>query len=553
MSKRDRPGSVTRIGGVSTLPHGFRELRAELRNRFLWGLPWGTLVVGTVLVFVYLVVQNAAGRWTEPLVIPFTSWSYSHPLGVFLGPLSHIGPEHLLDNLLGVLVFGSVVEYIYDHKRVVGSRDDDKRERNTRDDDTDEAETRTESDWTNRIHTRPSVRALVLFPAGAVLAGFLASLFSWGPTIGFSNVVYAFAGFALVRFPLGTVVVVSVREALGVVSRALDQPFLATSVSSASEPWFVDTAVQGHIFGLLLGVAAAVITLSARDETLPSPVRLWAGLVLFGLVQSLWLVWWSRGTGYVLARGLGVLVVLCLATVVVCGFVLAVGNVRQGDTVGSPHVGIVILLVPLSLMAGIAIPINATADVTTPTGAETVDVHGYEVTYVDEARNQRLAPFAAVTDTEPPTTSGVLVVDSDRGVWTRAVDSSTLEASGTATIRLGGLGWERTVFAVRRSWQAVGGEVTSQVWLNPRDGGFHRVYSSQPARATAVVAGYTLSLLPDGIRFKLEVSRDNETVRTATVPNRGQSVTVGTLEIRREGETLVAVTNQSRVPIAWRG
>lgn len=499
----------------------------RVRERLLWGVPWGTLVTCCVLVFVYLAVQNGAERWSGPLVIPFTSWSYSHPLGVFLGPVSHIGPEHLVDNLLGVLVFGSVAEYVFGHTLADGTA-------------------------TDRLWTRPGVRAFGLFPGAALVAGILASAFSWGPTIGFSNVVYAFAGFALLRYPLGTVIAVSVQEGLGVVVRSIDQPRLVATGTQAADPWFVDVAVQGHLFGVGLGLTAGFVTVSLRDADLPSPGRLWAGTALFALAQSLWVVWWPRGTEYVLARGLGVVVVGCLATVVAAVACLAPGDGEQSNDVAGVHAGVVLLLVPLALMAGIAVPINTAGDVTTPPGAETVDVRGYGVTYVEDATNQRLAPFAVATGTDQPRASGVLVVEPDRGVFTQAVDASRLASDGTATIRLGGLGWERRVFAVRRGWRAAGGNVTFQVWIHPNDGRFHRVYDSGPASATPVVAGYNLSIVPERGRFRIRVDRDNATVGTAAIPNRGETVTVGALDVRRDGDRLVATVGRTRVPIAWR-
>lgn len=514
------PGALSRAGTVTRTAAGrLRQLRRRLGERLLWGVPWGTLLVCCVLLFVYLVVQNGAARWGQPLVLPFTSWSYGHPLGVVFGPISHVGPDHLSDNLFGTLVFGSLAEYVFSH-RPTG---------------------RTDALW-----NRPHARALVVFPAGALLVGVLASLFAWGPTVGFSNVVYAFAGFALVRFPLGTVLAVPVREALAVVGRAIDRPFVVATATPASDPWFVNTAVQGHAFGLLVGVVAGLLVAAARDEALPPPRRLWTGVAVFALVQSLWVVWWPQDGAYVLGRALGVLLVACLATVVTVGAVLTDTESRRNW-----QAGIVVCLVPLAVMAGIAVPVNATADVTTPPGTESVDVGGYDVTYAEDVTNQRLAPFAAVSGAEP-TTSGVLVVQPDSGVWTRAVDASTLASEGTATIRLGGLGWERTVFVLRRSWQTTGGETAYQVRIHPNHGRLHRVYASPPATASPVVAGYNVTLVPDGIRFRLDVSRDNETVGSVGVPAPGETVAVGDLRVHREGDRLVAVANDTRVPIARR-
>lgn len=511
-------GRVSPIRGLKTL----HTLRDRLQARFLWGLPWGTLLLCGILGVVYLVLQGGLATWTRPLTLPFTSWSYRHPLGVLLGPVAHRGPEHLLFNLTGTLVFGAGAEYVYGHKPAL------------------------QDGWRRNA----VVRAFVLFPAAALLVGVVASASAWGPTIGFSNVIYAFAGVALVYAPIATVVALSARDALAVVLEALEEPLLLAGRSTVAEPWFVDTAVQSHTFGLLLGVAIGVALISTRDDDAPPPLRLFVGVVLVAFGQSLWVLWWPQDTAYVLARGPGVVFVAVLATVITAGTVLATDHnpLRHDRT---RQLGFALLVVPLALIAGVAVPLNATADASVPPGAESIDVGGYSLTYVEDVRNQRLAPFATITG-EPAKTSGVLVVDSARGIWTREVSADRLARESQVAVRLGGLTWDRTVFAIRRGWRTTGGDTAFQVWLNPRDGGVHRVYASEPARATAIIDGYNVSIVPTGIRFRVEVSRRNETIGTATIPDPGDAVVVGPLNLTSDGDRLVAVRNRTRVPVANR-
>lgn len=500
-----------------------RNLRDRVRARFLRGLPWGTLLLCCILVFVYLVVQGGLDSWTRPLTIPVTSWSYWHPTGVLLGPVAHRGPDHLLVNLAGVLVFGTLAEYVYGHPPP--------------------------RNGTRR--TSGVVRAFVIFPAGALLVGVTASAFSWGPTIGFSNVIYAFAGVALVKYPLGTVVALSGRDALAIVFQALEEPLVIAGRRAVADPWFVDTAIQSHTFGLLLGVTVGVALSSMREGDAAPPHRLLIGLSLFAFVQSLWVVWWPRETAFVLARGPGVIFAACLALLLTTGTVLVVREYRPLRQERTRRIGFAVLVVPLAVMAGVAVPMNLSADAAVPPGAESIHVGGYTLTYVEEVPNQRLAPFGSVTG-ERATTSGILVVHPDRGIWTREIPADRLARERRVTMRLGGLGWDRTVFAIRRGWRAIGGDTTYQVWLNPRDGGNHRVYASEPARVAAVIDGYNVSVVPSGIRFTVRVTRRNETVGKAAVPDRGDSVTIGQLELRRDGEQLVAVRNRTRVLVATR-
>lgn len=519
---RDDPTEPALRTASATRPPALSHLRNRLQSRFVLGVPWGTIALCCLIGTVYFVVQDGLGAWGEPLTIPFTSWSYRHPLGVLLGPVAHQGPDHLLANLTGTLVFGSVAEYVYGHGSTGGG-----------------------------LRNAPAVRAFVIFPGVALLAGVVSIAFSWGPSIGFSDVVYAFAGVALVRYPLGTVVAISVGDALSVVLRAIEEPLFVVSRTPASDPWFVDTALQSHTFGLLLGITAGVALLVVRDADPPSAFRLWVAAALFGSVQSLWVVWWPRETAYVLARGAGVLLVGCLATLITTATVAATSGLGSVSDGRARRIGFALLVVPLVVMAAVAVPINAATDVREPPEARTVDVGGYAVTYAEDVPNERLAPFAAVTG-EPATTSGVLVVDPDRGIWTRPVSAGRLESDGTESIRVGGLGWDRTVFVVRRGWRTTGGNTTFQVWINPNHGGFNRVYASPPAQAAPVVAGHNVTVVPSGIRFRVRVTRANGTVGTAPIPERGENVTLGPVELRRDRDRLIAVTDDTRVPVATR-
>jgi membrane associated rhomboid family serine protease len=62
------------------------------------------------------------------------------------------------------------------------------------------------------------------FAGGTLALGVVTSVFSLGPVVGFSGVVFALAGFALVRYPLATVVALVGADALEVMYRALVSP-----------------------------------------------------------------------------------------------------------------------------------------------------------------------------------------------------------------------------------------------------------------------------------------------------------------------------------------
>lgn len=210
------------------------------------------------------------------------------------------------------------------------------------------------------------------------------------------------------------------------------------------------------------------------------------------------------------------------------------------------------LLVPLVVMAGVAIPVNTNGGGTAPAGAETVTVGEYAVTYAESVPDERYAPLSVLGSGAPPTTSGVIVTDADRGVWTTAITTRALARDGTQRFRLGGLGWDRTVFAIRRGWRLTGDDVAYKVWLNPRDGPLALVHRSAPARAQPVVDGATVAVRPTNETFLLAVARDNATAGTAPLPRPESNVTVGGLEIRRTDDRLLAVANGTRVTVARR-
>ncbi len=266
-----------------------------LRSRLLLGVPWGTLVSATGVLCVYLFLQGGAASWYDPVTLPFRAWSYLYPLGVLTAPFSHNGAGHLVGNLVATLVLGSLSEYAWGHFP---------RERGT---------TSFGTLWTN-----PLVRAFVVFPAAVIVVGLLTSALSIGPVIGFSGVVFAFAGFALTRFPFGTVVALAGVSTLEVAYRALQSPvFVDTPMPSPpAPPWWAQIAIQAHALGLLLGVVVGYLVF-VRRERRPSALRLWTGVLLFGVERSLWAVYWFRGEeSFVLFRGPGVVLVVTLSLLV---------------------------------------------------------------------------------------------------------------------------------------------------------------------------------------------------------------------------------------------
>ncbi|ADJ15360.1 rhomboid family intramembrane serine protease [Halalkalicoccus jeotgali] len=502
-----------------------RRVRSALRERFYLGVPWGSLIVLGGVLAVYLFVQGGLNHWSDPLSIPFSAWSYSYPFGVAFSAFSHAGPDHLLGNLTTALVFAPLAEYVWGHVPEDGS----------------------EPDGARGARSDPRVRAFVLFPLGVVGAGLATGLFSWGPVIGFSGVVFALVGFVLVRHPFLTVVALAVRSAVGTVLDALGAPVSVVEVTPAvSPPWWYGIAIQGHALGFLIGVLAGVV-LCRRRETGTDPIALWLGTVLTTLSLSLWAVWWVRGPQtYVLYRALGVVLVFALAAAVVAA--LAATDRPLWGSVTHRRVATAALVVPLVAMCLIAIPLNLTTVDTQPREAG-VDAGEYTVFYDEEVENRMFSvvDVEAFGETTGVTTSGVIVTNPKRGVWSQQVSAATLETDGSAAVRVGGLTWSETIAVERTGWEVANGTVYA---VHFETGGERvHAFDSEPVRVDAVVDGRTITLHSESGRFLVEVDGASATGRVP-VPEPGEERAVGGIAIRNDEGTLIASDGATTVPIA---
>ncbi|MFB6220731.1 MAG: rhomboid family intramembrane serine protease [Halolamina sp.] len=519
----------------------------RLRHRFVLGVPWGTVVSVLGVLSVYLFVQGGLTHWYRPVVIPFRAWSYFAPLGMLTAGFAHAGPGHLLGNLFGTLTLAPVVEYTLGHyprKRGASSF--------------------------GSIRTNPLARAFLLFPAGVAITGVVLTLFTLGPVIGFSGVVFAFAGFALVRYPLGTVIALAGSDVLGLAYRALREPTMTASGRSVFiTPWWSDIAIQGHAIGLLAGLVLGAVVLRRADGDPPSPARIWAGVILVATMQSLWAVYWYRGgTEFVLFRALGASLVAFLAvlvTVAVAGSdrplltrIREIGSAGDATSESTPNsewrkvsarqVGVTALVLLAAVLAGPAVPVNlVTAGGELP--GDPVSVEGYEVTYAENVPNGMVSvlPVEVFGETTQVNTSGVIVRNEDRQIWLTAVPKGKLAHSGTARVVVGGVGWRDTVTAVRRGWKAVGGGTAYRVRLKAT-GQNRTAFTSGPAQADLQINGNNISVAPRNGTFVLVVGTENRT-STARIPRVNGSVTIKNITFTREENAVIARANGTRITV----
>lgn len=508
-----------------------RDLGTKRRRRLLLGLPWGTFVTILLVLAVYLFVQDAWGNWFEPVVIPFRSWSYLYPLGVVVSGFAHHGVGHLTGNLIGTLVLGTLAEFAWGH-----------------------FPTRRGSESFSSLRTNPYVRAFVTVPGVVVVVGLLNSAFSWGPVIGFSGVVFAFAGFAFVRYPLLTVVALTADDVVDVIYRALQDPVVVSRAKpSFGEPWWAGIAVQGHLLGLFIGLAIGAYALRHRDE--PAAVRRWIGAVLVAGSLSLWAIWWFRGNEqFVLYRGLGIVFIFVLASLITWSL-RSIQSDRTIRDVPWRTVGTLGLVFPILVIGAVAVPLNlgtgAQDDISA--NATSVEVRDYSITYAENVTNRQtnVVNLSVLGETTAVKASGVIVRSDRRHIWTQAVSKSRLAFTGTTRVRVGGLGWQETVTVSRQGWSLAGNGSAYRVWLRGPSGPWKQAYRSAEF-AEPTLAGKKIGIRPLRNGFFLELRENGSAVALLPLPATNTSVSGAGITIVREDRKLVARFNRTRITIAKR-
>lgn len=563
-------GILIAVGTLVSLsrPRRFTE---PFATRFVGGLPWGTLIVCWLLVVVYYGPQAGLETPNDPVVLPFRAWSYVDPFGMLFAGFSHASFSHLTGNLLGTLAFGTLAEYWWGHY-------------------TDD---RSAESPLGRFWTRPAVRATIIFPAVTIVVGIVGTMLALGPVIGFSTVVFAFAGFGLVRYPL-VVVIASVGQ--GVLRRLVDAALVPTQVavaeSSFSTPWFASTAVQGHAIGLLVGILLGLALLWYRNDPRPPASHLWVGVLLFAVSRSLWAIYWFRGNDtYVLYRAVGLTLVFLLVAIVTYAVVArdvpmvpsqAAPNpqtlTERFDSMTYRQFGLLILLGGALVVAVPAVPVNLTTAGDAELPGEPIEVDGYEITYGEDVPDGQLGviPLEAFDESTQLNTSGVIVRNTDRHIWSTETSAGRLADSGETTVRLGGLRWDETVTVDRDGWQTVGGESTYRITVS-HDNETQTPFASEPATADPIVAGHRVSInaTVDDFFVTAEpvesepgpVSANETTPDTAVpiaeptqpavdgprrLPAENESVTVGPIRLVNQGDRLIAVEGSTALAVAKR-
>jgi membrane associated rhomboid family serine protease len=508
-----------------------RDPLGRVRARLLLGVPWGTVAVIAGLYVVFYVLQGAAqGR---PVVVGFRSWSYTYPLGMILAPFAHGSLGHLTGNVISTVVYAPVAEYAWSHYPT-------------------ERGTHTFGSWEHN----PFVR-IGLFVAGSVVVGLATSLFIPGALVGFSGVVFAFAGFALVTRPLLAVFALVARRVVNLFYVSVQDPVLtARAEPQFVTPFWANIAIQGHALGLLVGVLAGLWVGRRRDEW-ASPARVWFAVLVFAVAQALYAFYWQVSTAeFVLFRGVGTALVFVLAAVVAAAVIRRDRVIVPRIDLSRREAAAGLLLAVVLAISVAAIPFNLVtiAGAGADPGAvdDGIEIRDYTVTYAEGVPNQYVASVDIPVIGQPLSIneSGVVVASSGRSAWEVVVPASRLAFAGRTTVPVGGPGWRETVVANRTTWNVVGGSSTYKVYLH-RTGEQRRLaFAAEPATVPAVVDDTRIRIAPTRPGYELELRRNDSVVGTDPVPTEGQNVTVADITFNRTGKSLRAIHDGTRLRIA---
>lgn len=504
-----------------------------LRSRLLFGVPWGTVIIGACLVGVYLFVQDGLNHWTRPTAIPFRSWSYFSPVGTLLSPFAHADFSHVSANLIGLVTIGVLAEYVWGHFSTADTR------------------------------IQGPVRRIGVFVLVAAFLGLLSGLFSLGPSIGFSGVIFAAIGFTLMRYPLGSVLVLLSGQVISLVWKALMYPAITeTGHSAFVTPWWAGISIQGHAFGMITGAFIGVLLMRYRDEH-PGSFRLFCGAILVTVYEGLWAIYIPQGgSRYVLLRALGVSAMFLFVALVTIAmqrressFIPDRIPILDRAGVHSRSVAFALIGIGVVLLAAVAVPYNLfsiSGDVygNGITPENSLQVGDYTIAYAEDVPDQYMQSvtipgWGRATQTSA---SGVIVISEQREIWWQEISKSRLSFSNRVGVPIGGIGWRETVYANRDGWNVVGNHSVYTVQLAYGNRG-KLAFVSQPSKAEPTIDGRNVTLI-GGESFSVRVTRNGSTLGTTKLPAAGSETETGGLTFIRKNDKLFAKINRTRVRVA---
>ncbi|MFC7072843.1 hypothetical protein ACFQJ7_13800 [Halovenus rubra] len=503
---------------------------ALARKRLVLGIPWGTVLVAVSLYLFYHGIQgpdNPGGT----NVIAFRSWSLWYPQSLLFSWASHASESHLTNNLLATVLFGSIAEYAWSHyPTATGSQ--------------------SFASW----RENPFVRIL-LFIFGTTVVGLAGAISVPGAIIGFSGVVFAYAGFGIVARPLLMAGGILASEVLDLLYGGFTSPIsLSKAESQFVTPWWSDTALQGHLFGLVVGVLLAVFLYRYRNQSLKLRY-VWFVALVFAVSRSMWTIFWFLSeTEFLLFRGVGAASVIVLASLIAIAGSPSDRPLWPGRiSISLRAIGVTALVVIVVTVAIAGISYNV-VNVTPGDEVENgIEVNGYTVTYAENVEDQYTSlDLPVVNDLLTVKTSGVIVTSDKRNIWSLEESADGLAFDGYSVVVVGDSTWREVVVLNHTQWQVAGGNTTYKVygkhWQEMEEQ--RLLFDSPPAQAAPIINGSRFRITPSQEFYQIALVDGNETVRKKRIPPHNESVELGGVRFERDHSELIAVHRNTELSFA---
>jgi len=499
-----------------------------LRKRFVLGIPWGTCIVVLSVFGVYYLVQGG-GKPGGPIVSGFRSWSFWYPEGLFFSSFAHANKSHIVGNMFGTVAFAPLAEYALSHyPQNRGSQ--------------------SFSSW----RTNPFVR-IALFVLGVFLVGLLGALFVPGAVIGFSGVVFAFAGFAVVATPVAAVFAMLGIQALQLLRQAvLDPVAIAQTQPRLFRPSFVDVALHGHLYGFLVGVLLGAVLFRYRNRW-PNLKYVWFATLVFAITRSMHAIYWYLGgDAYIYFRALGTGGVFILASLVALAVLSREDLLISSIDLYYKEMAVGIMLAIVLALSLVAIPYNLAAVSPGEKIDSGIEVRDYTVTYAENVEDRYISAvqIPVVRDSVSVNVSGVIVASDRRNIWELTTSRNQLAFNGETTVAVGDTTWRETVVVNRTSWQFLDGNRTYTVFGRHDDRPRRVLFEAPPANSSVIMNASRISIQPSDGRYELVVRQNESVVGIEQIPRGNGTVTTGDITFERVENTLFARYQATEIQLA---
>lgn len=512
-------------------------LKTEFESRFVYGVPWVTLVTIIGLVGVFLFIQSGH-KPSGATVVGFRSWSITYPQGWIFSSFAHLDTGHITSNVIWLLVFGGMVEYSWSHYPRNATK----------------TETSSNQARESQVPVQTPSRRIALLLSIIILYSVGSSLVIPGATIGFSGVVFVLIGIIVVIRPTwaiaGVVTARILQELTDIVFSpvVVERRFVIQVTAGVGE-----TSLQGHLVGFLVGVLLGAALLRVQTRMAPPSVTVWLAGITIAVFQSLHEFSFNTGSNQVVIfQAIGASAIVLLMVCIAYG--ISVPNrpliSRIDLSLHEATLGFVLAIVLAFALVGLTFSFVAIDD----ENQNGIEIEDYTVWYTDGTPNQYESQFpVGITSGETGNVSGVLITSPERTAWHVAATPQELRREETMTVPVGDAFFREEVTINRSSWNVVGNGTVYTVTGTTSNQAKTVLYDSQSRQSIHRVNNTQFYISVDNGIFYITAETEPGRTTTKRVPDAGQRISLNWGDVVHADDKLYAVNNESRVLLANRG